>query len=62
MGIPPEEYWIRSGAKPRFTSQIRGSFSPLARSKEQGTAFSVFLFLRNIQKDMIQNSNHVIVA
>ncbi|XP_057876623.1 uncharacterized protein LOC131081459 [Melospiza georgiana] len=35
MGIPPEEYWIRSGAKPRFTSQIRGSFSPPARSKEQ---------------------------
>ncbi|XP_062361483.1 uncharacterized protein LOC134051605 [Cinclus cinclus] len=35
MGIPPEEYWIRSGAKPRFTSQIRGSFSPPAKSKEQ---------------------------
>ncbi|XP_058668176.1 uncharacterized protein LOC131562453 [Ammospiza caudacuta] len=35
MGIPPEEYWIRSGAKPRFTSQIRGSFSPPPRSKEQ---------------------------
>ncbi|XP_058687054.1 uncharacterized protein LOC131575485 [Poecile atricapillus] len=35
MGIPPEEYWIRSGAKPRFTSQIHGSFSPPAKSKEQ---------------------------
>ncbi|XP_041263660.1 uncharacterized protein LOC121337579 [Onychostruthus taczanowskii] len=35
MGILPEEYWIRSGAKPRFTSQIRGSFSAPARSKEQ---------------------------
>ncbi|RLW11427.1 hypothetical protein DV515_00001764 [Chloebia gouldiae] len=35
MGIPPEEYWIRSGAKPRFTSQIRGSFSPPAKTKEQ---------------------------
>ncbi|XP_064559436.1 uncharacterized protein LOC135443133 [Zonotrichia leucophrys gambelii] len=35
MGIPPEEYWIRSGAKPRFTSQIRGSFSPPERGKEQ---------------------------
>ncbi|XP_068060264.1 uncharacterized protein [Anomalospiza imberbis] len=35
MGIPPEEYWIRSGAKPRFTSQIHSSFSPLAKSKEQ---------------------------
>ncbi|XP_066177835.1 uncharacterized protein [Sylvia atricapilla] len=35
MGIPPEEYWIRSGAKPRFTSQIRGSFSPPVKSKEQ---------------------------
>ncbi|XP_056340786.1 uncharacterized protein LOC130249746 [Oenanthe melanoleuca] len=35
MGIPPEEYWIRSGAKPRFTSQLRGSFSPPAKSKDQ---------------------------
>ncbi|XP_037982827.1 uncharacterized protein LOC119696940 [Motacilla alba alba] len=35
MGIPPEEYWIRSGAKPRFTSLICGSVSPPARSKEQ---------------------------
>ncbi|XP_039570992.1 uncharacterized protein LOC120505002 [Passer montanus] len=35
VGILPEEYWIRSGAKPRFTSQICGSFSPPARSKEQ---------------------------
>ncbi|XP_075603247.1 uncharacterized protein LOC104631619 [Balearica regulorum gibbericeps] len=34
--IPPEEYWIRSGAKPKFTSQIYGSLSPLAKSKEQG--------------------------
>ncbi|XP_005041327.1 PREDICTED: uncharacterized protein LOC101813094 isoform X2 [Ficedula albicollis] len=34
-GIPPEEYWIRSGAKPRFTSQLRASFSPPAKSKEQ---------------------------
>ncbi|KAK4825727.1 hypothetical protein QYF61_002166 [Mycteria americana] len=36
MGIPPEEYWIRSGAKPKFTSQIHGSVSPPAISKEQG--------------------------
>ncbi|XP_065521898.1 uncharacterized protein LOC136007701 [Lathamus discolor] len=36
MGIPPEEYWIRSGAKPKFTSQIPGSLFPAARSKEQG--------------------------
>nr|XP_021139804.1 uncharacterized protein LOC110357017 [Columba livia] len=36
MGILPEEYWIRSGAKPKFTSQTHGSLSPLAKSKEQG--------------------------
>ncbi|XP_051466197.1 uncharacterized protein LOC127380763 [Apus apus] len=36
MGIPPEEYWIRSGAKPKFASQIHGSLSPQAKSKEQG--------------------------
>ncbi|KAM6412939.1 uncharacterized protein J5M81_002041 [Pluvialis apricaria] len=36
VGIPPEEYWIRSGAKPKFTSQIHGSLSPSAKSKEQG--------------------------
>lgn len=42
MGIPPEEYWIRSGAKPRFTSQIRGSFSPPAKSKEQGTTLPMY--------------------
>ncbi|XP_009584740.1 PREDICTED: uncharacterized protein LOC104072377 [Fulmarus glacialis] len=36
MGIPPEEYWIRSGAKPKFTSQIHGSVSSPAKSKEQG--------------------------
>ncbi|XP_031961332.1 uncharacterized protein LOC116442452 isoform X1 [Corvus moneduloides] len=35
MRIPPEEYWIRSGAKPRFTSQVCGSLSPSAKSKEQ---------------------------
>ncbi|XP_054048781.1 uncharacterized protein LOC128906021 [Rissa tridactyla] len=36
MGIPPEELWIRSGAKPKFTSQIHGHLSPSAKSKEQG--------------------------
>ncbi|OXB83203.1 UNVERIFIED_CONTAM: hypothetical protein H355_001955 [Colinus virginianus] len=35
MGIPPEEYWIRSGAKPKFTGQIHGSPSPQAKSEEQ---------------------------
>ncbi|XP_009932006.1 uncharacterized protein LOC104328673 [Opisthocomus hoazin] len=34
--IPSEEYWIRSGAKPKFTSQIHGSLSPPVKSKEQG--------------------------
>lgn len=57
MGIPPEEYWIRSGAKPKFTSQIPASLLPPARSKEQGTTYllSMFLCLRNIQKDLMQN-------
>ncbi|XP_071660939.1 uncharacterized protein [Patagioenas fasciata] len=36
MGILPEEYWIRSGAKPKFTSQTHGSLSSLAKSEEQG--------------------------
>ncbi|XP_074942238.1 uncharacterized protein LOC142053902 [Phalacrocorax aristotelis] len=36
MGIPPEEYWIRSGAKPKFASQTQGSLSPTAKSKDQG--------------------------
>ncbi|XP_076188219.1 uncharacterized protein LOC143157284 [Aptenodytes patagonicus] len=36
MGVPSEEYWIRSGAKPKFTSQIHGSLSPPAKSKQQG--------------------------
>ncbi|KAJ7413944.1 hypothetical protein WISP_87397 [Willisornis vidua] len=36
MGILPEEYWIRSGAKPKFTSQTRDSLSPPAKSKKQG--------------------------
>lgn len=56
MGILPEEYWIRSGAKPKFASQTHGSLSPLAKSKEQGTTYflNVFPFLRNILKDMIQ--------
>lgn len=43
MGIPPEEYWIRSGAKPKFTGQIHGSLSPQAKSKEQGTFSSMFV-------------------
>lgn len=62
MWIPPEEYWIRNGAKPRFTSQIHGSFSPPEKNKEQGTTLPVFLFLRNIQKNIVQNSKHVIVV
>ncbi|XP_052548596.1 uncharacterized protein LOC128085389 isoform X2 [Tympanuchus pallidicinctus] len=37
MGMPSEEYWIRSGAKPKFTGQIHGSLSPQAMSKEQGS-------------------------
>ncbi|XP_074717606.1 uncharacterized protein LOC141935045 [Strix uralensis] len=36
MGMSLEEYWIRSGAKPKFTSQTHGSLSPPAKSKEQG--------------------------
>ncbi|XP_068008850.1 uncharacterized protein [Melanerpes formicivorus] len=36
MGIWPEEYWIRSGAKPKLTSQVHTSVSPPAKSKEQG--------------------------
>ncbi|XP_057223723.1 uncharacterized protein LOC130574493 [Malurus melanocephalus] len=42
MGIPPEEYWISSGAKPKFTSQIRGSLSPLAKNKEQVNVYLEF--------------------
>jgi len=51
--IPSEEYWIRSGAKPKFTSQIHGSLSPPVKSKEQGTTYflNVFLFLTNIQNN-----------
>ncbi|XP_074913274.1 uncharacterized protein LOC142044576 [Buteo buteo] len=36
MRIPPEEYWIRSGAKPKLNSQIHGSLSSPAKSKDQG--------------------------
>ncbi|XP_013051526.1 uncharacterized protein [Anser cygnoides] len=36
MGIPPEEFWIRSGAKPKVIGRIHGSLSPQAMSKEQG--------------------------
>ncbi|KAJ7401322.1 hypothetical protein BTVI_97090 [Pitangus sulphuratus] len=36
LGILPEEYWIRSGAKPKFSSQIHGRLSPPAKSKDQG--------------------------
>ncbi|XP_032550347.1 uncharacterized protein LOC116790008 isoform X1 [Chiroxiphia lanceolata] len=36
VGMLPEEYWIRSGAKPKFSSQIHGSLSPPAKSKDQG--------------------------
>ncbi|XP_027531448.1 uncharacterized protein LOC113963995 [Neopelma chrysocephalum] len=36
VGTLPEEYWIRSGAKPKFSSQIHGSVSPPAKSKDQG--------------------------
>ncbi|XP_009678085.2 uncharacterized protein [Struthio camelus] len=36
MVIPAEEFWIRSGAKPKLTSRIRSSLSPPAKSKEQG--------------------------
>nr|XP_013803572.1 PREDICTED: uncharacterized protein LOC106489003 [Apteryx mantelli mantelli] len=35
MVIPAEEFWIRSGAKPKFTSRIHSSLSPPAKSKEQ---------------------------
>ncbi|XP_014745113.1 PREDICTED: uncharacterized protein LOC106861326 [Sturnus vulgaris] len=40
MGIPPEEYWIRNGAKPRFTRQIHGSCSSPEKSKEQVSILS----------------------
>ncbi|XP_075777881.1 uncharacterized protein LOC102448486 [Pelodiscus sinensis] len=36
MGMAADEYWIRSGAKPKFVSQINGSLSPTTKSKEQG--------------------------
>ncbi|XP_025956543.2 uncharacterized protein LOC112983565 [Dromaius novaehollandiae] len=36
MVIPAEEFWIRSGAKPKLTSRIHSSLSPPAKSKEQG--------------------------
>ncbi|XP_027515238.1 uncharacterized protein LOC113954726 isoform X1 [Corapipo altera] len=36
VGMLPEEYWIRSGAKPKFSSQIHGSLLPPAKSKDQG--------------------------
>ncbi|XP_029865582.1 uncharacterized protein LOC115339560 [Aquila chrysaetos chrysaetos] len=36
MRIPLEEYWIRSGAKPKLNSQIHGSLSSPAKSKDQG--------------------------
>ncbi|XP_027746957.1 uncharacterized protein LOC114061105 [Empidonax traillii] len=36
LGILPEEYWIRSGAKPKFSGQIHGRLSPPAKSKDQG--------------------------
>ncbi|XP_071592173.1 enolase-phosphatase E1-like [Heliangelus exortis] len=36
MGMPPEEYWIRSGAKPKFTSQMHGNLLPSAKNTEQG--------------------------
>ncbi|XP_040406305.1 uncharacterized protein LOC121066658 isoform X2 [Cygnus olor] len=36
MGIPPEEFWIRSGAKPKVIGRVHGSLSPQAMSKEQG--------------------------
>lgn len=64
MRIPPEEYWIRSGAKPKLNSQIHGSLSSPAKSKDQGTNYflNVFLFLRNIQKDTIQNSKFMILG
>ncbi|XP_069715142.1 uncharacterized protein [Phaenicophaeus curvirostris] len=35
MGIPPQEYWIRSGAKPKYTSQTHSNVSPAPKSKEQ---------------------------
>ncbi|XP_062424471.1 uncharacterized protein LOC134136572 [Rhea pennata] len=36
MVIPAEEFWIRSGAKPKLTGRIHSSLSPPAKSKEQG--------------------------
>lgn len=57
MVIPPEEFWIRSGAKPKVIGRIRGSLSPQAMSKEQGTPYFMDVFvLRNIQKDIIWNT------
>lgn len=54
MGIPPEEFWIRSGAKPKVIGRVHGSLSPQAMSKEQGTPYFIHVFvLRNIQKDII---------
>ncbi|XP_019364557.1 PREDICTED: uncharacterized protein LOC109291830 isoform X2 [Gavialis gangeticus] len=36
MGLAVEDYWIRSGAKPKLASLIRSSLSPPAKMKEQG--------------------------
>ncbi|XP_006020906.1 uncharacterized protein LOC102376686 isoform X2 [Alligator sinensis] len=36
VGLAVEDYWIRSGAKPKLASLIRSSLSPPAKIKEQG--------------------------
>ncbi|KAM9166314.1 uncharacterized protein ACDP82_002959 isoform 2-T4 [Pangshura tecta] len=36
MGLTADEYWTRSGAKPKFASLICGSLSSPTKSKEQG--------------------------
>ncbi|KYO43247.1 uncharacterized protein LOC102566107 isoform X4 [Alligator mississippiensis] len=36
VGLAVEDYWIRSGAKPKLSSLIRSSLSPPAKMKEQG--------------------------
>ncbi|XP_056194714.1 uncharacterized protein LOC130149277 [Falco biarmicus] len=50
VGIPAEEYWIRRGAKPKFTSQIHGSPSLPAKSKEQGTTYFLNVVLEEHSK------------
>ncbi|XP_035175221.1 uncharacterized protein LOC118162893 [Oxyura jamaicensis] len=50
MGIPSEEFWIRSGAKPKVIGRIHSSLSPQAMSKEQGCLPLVKLKKKRISK------------